>query len=145
MCCLVVGVGRLFEVSTLAASKSGMMADLGGYVDSNTLEQIQRCEEQVFHAENEQNPCRIGQHTDDHNVRRAWLSYVVAPQIRQRIPRGSEGIRVHRYVVRALLVSAATVQHLYSVDRSCDQSCCPCYSVTTASKAISRQTDAEIL
>ena len=48
---------RLFEVSTLAASKSGMMADLGGYVDSNTLEEIQRCEE----------------------------------QIRQRIPRGSEG------------------------------------------------------
>ena len=39
---------RLFEVSTLAASKSGMMADLGGYVDSNTLEEIQRCEEQIL-------------------------------------------------------------------------------------------------
>ena len=38
---------RLFQVSTLAASKSGMIGESMGFVDSQTLEEITNCEEQI--------------------------------------------------------------------------------------------------
>ena len=38
---------RIFQVSTLAASKSGMIGESMGFVDSQTLEEITNCEEQV--------------------------------------------------------------------------------------------------
>lgn len=38
---------RLFEVSTMAASKCGMLAADMGFIDSQTLEEISNCEEQI--------------------------------------------------------------------------------------------------
>ena len=38
---------RLFQVSTLAASKPGMIGESMGFVDSQTLEEITNCEEQI--------------------------------------------------------------------------------------------------
>jgi DNA replication licensing factor MCM5 len=38
---------RLFEVSTMAASKCGMLAADMGFIDSATLEEISNCEEQI--------------------------------------------------------------------------------------------------
>ena len=38
---------RLFQVSTLAASKSGMIGESMGFIDSQTLEEINNCEDQI--------------------------------------------------------------------------------------------------
>ena len=38
---------RLFQVSTLASSKSGMIGESMGFIDSQTLEEINNCEDQI--------------------------------------------------------------------------------------------------
>eukprot|EP01052_Picozoa_sp_SAG31_P046477 SAG31_NODE_8905_length_1365_cov_1.653239_2_plen_107_part_00 len=74
------------------------MADLGGYVDSNTLEEIQRCEDQVREAE-------MLLVVND-NMPLVCCMPLVSVQIRQRIPRGGEGIRVHRSFHPRLVLSS---------------------------------------